>query len=541
MQRALCTVALLALVCLLTRAARTGLAGDYVDPISHITAADEAMYASSAISMAEKGDWLTPKFMGRLALYKPPLLIWASAVSARLWGVSRLALRLPIALFCSLAMGLVFLFASELRSWQAGACAAALLASNHLWHVLAGSCMTDGLLVAWYVAAMYCLFADPWLESKTALWGFAGAVAAAILTKSIAGILPLCVLGLYWLAAPRNYKPAFLRVCLAGLLALALASPWFLYQLAVHGRWFQAEHIGVEILGYGAGAPPQTSQENHALFYLIRMALMDPVLIAVAAVAIPGFFAALRKRSPEATLLLCWMLIVLVSVSVWEYRNIAYLLPLLPALAILGTSYGPFANMRPAWWMMALVGAAFLLKIGAPASPAGISFAAGTVQPVAPLVSAYCEKQRGNELILAGMDDDLYATTLPLARLRYALVQAPSTDAQYAMDFASLGVILTAAQFNDFARWEPAFRQRLHLWGVDSAEPIGTLIVARSLEELGAIVNAHPESDFLMPNRYRAAAAASSSHVMIDAARDHFFLLSRAGRPAAPPRWSCGL
>ncbi len=257
MQRALYAVALLALACLLIRAARTGLAGDYVDPISRITTQDEALYANSAIAMARSGDWLTPRFMGRLALYKPPLLIWVSAVSVKLLGVSRLALRLPVSLFCALAAGLVFLFSAETKSWQAGVCAALLLATNHLWHVLGGSCMTDGILAALYISAMYCLFADPWLESRAALWGYSGAVAAAILTKSIAGILPLGVLGLYWLAAPPKYKPRFWRVCLAGGLALALAAPWFLYELAAHGRWFLAEHIGVEILGYGSGALPR--------------------------------------------------------------------------------------------------------------------------------------------------------------------------------------------------------------------------------------------------------------------------------------------
>src|SRR5580704_1128078 len=134
MHRALCAVALLALACLLLRSARVGLAGDYVDPISKVTAQDEALYANSAIHMARQGDWLTPYFMGRLALYKPPLLYWVAGFSARILGVSRLALRLPVALIASLGLGLVFLWVAELRSWQAGACAAVLLASNHLWH-----------------------------------------------------------------------------------------------------------------------------------------------------------------------------------------------------------------------------------------------------------------------------------------------------------------------------------------------------------------------------------------------------------------------
>ena len=470
MQRAFYAAALLALACLLIRAARTGLAGDFVDPLSRVTAAEEGMDASSAIAMAQHGDWLTPRFMGRLALQEPPLLIGAAALSARLLGISRLTLRLPIALACSLAVGLIFLFGAELSSWQSGVCAAALLASSHLWHVFASSCMSGGLLAACCIAAVYCLFADPWLESKPALWGFVGSAAAAMLTGGITGILPLAVLGLYWLAAPRKYKPGFARVGIAAALSLALAAPWFLYQRAAHGVWFHAYE------------PAETFHGNHALFYLVRTVAIDPVMLAVALVALAGFAAALRQRSFEATLLLCWILAALAAIAAGQSPNIALLLPLLPALAILGASYGPFSTMRPVWWMLALVAAAFVLKAGAPASPAGLSFASGTVQPVAPLLSSYCEQDRGNEFVLAGVDDGFYAATLPLPRLRYA----------------------------------------------------------EQVDSTAAYINAHPDSDFLLPDRYRFAAA-PDSHVLIDAAPDYFFLLARHALPATPPRWSCGL
>ena len=111
MRRAFFAVALLALACLLVRAARVGLAGDYIDPISRITAQDEALYSHSAIAMAREGDWLTPRFMGRYALYKPPLLIWGAALATRILGVSRLALRLPGVILSALALGLLFLWA----------------------------------------------------------------------------------------------------------------------------------------------------------------------------------------------------------------------------------------------------------------------------------------------------------------------------------------------------------------------------------------------------------------------------------------------
>src|SRR5947208_1084807 len=143
MRRAFCVAALVALACLLPRAARLGLAGDYVDPAGKISAQDEALYAHTAIAMASPGgDWLTPHFMGRLALYKPPLLIWTAAASARLFGINHFTLRLPIVIFAALAIGLIFLWGAEAAGIQAGICAALLVLGNHLFHTLSTLCMT---------------------------------------------------------------------------------------------------------------------------------------------------------------------------------------------------------------------------------------------------------------------------------------------------------------------------------------------------------------------------------------------------------------
>jgi len=544
MRLVFCAVALLALACLLVRSSRVGLAGDYVDPIGKITAQDEALYAHSAIRMATLGGWLTPMFLGRFGLYKPPLLLWAAGVSARILGITRIGLRLPVALFASFAVGLIFLWAAEVRGWQAGAAAALLLVSNRLWQVLGGMCMTDGLLLAFYTAAMYCLFSDPWLESAIALWGFAAAVAGAILTKSIAGVLPLGVLGLYWLVAPRKEKPRFQRVCYAGTLALALASPWFVYQLLVHRRWFWTEHILLEILGYGAGAPRQTSQENPALFYLMRLAATDPVLLASALVAIPAFALALRKRSGEATLLACWLAALAATVLGWQYRNASYLLPAVPALALLATTFGPLSSKTTAPWMLLLLCAAALAKTAVPEMPFGISFQEGTVQKAAGAISGYCERARGNELIVADVDDDLYASTLPLAGLRYCVVGGAATGGPYSMPFDYLGIAVGAQQFDDLQQWEPAFRQHLREWGLDSREPVATLVVLRSAAELGDVVRAHPASDFLVPVQYGPAleSPARESHETVAASQAYLLLLARQAQPRqSPPRWGCRL
>jgi hypothetical protein len=107
------------------------------------------------------------------------------------------------------------------------------------------------------------------------------------------------------------------------------------------------------------------------------------------------------------------------------------------------------------------------------------------------------------------------------------------------MPFEEMGITVTVGQFNDLARYTPAFRARLRAWGLDSGAPIATLIVARTEAELAVLIRAHPESDFLITGAYRKAAESAPQEV-IGAAADHLLLLSRIPvARAAAPAWSC--
>lgn len=541
MRRAFLAVVVLAFAVLFIRAARIGLAGDYLDPVAKISAQDEALYSHSAIRMAQRGDWLTPHFLERLALYKPPLVIWLAGISAKLLGVSRIAMRLPTVLVAALGLGLLFLFAAEMRTWQAGTFVVVLLLSNRLWMVPASMVLTDGLLAAFEIAAMYCLFADPWLESRAAFWGFAVSFAAAVLTKGI-GAAPLALtFALYCAFAPARRRPT-VRRALAALAAAALfVLPWYAYQAIVHTRWFFTEHFGLEIFSFGAGAPPQTTEENHALFYLKRLVWMDPVLLALALSALPAWFAEVRKRSAEATLVACWLAPMLAAVFLWQYRNGTYLIPCLAPMAIAAAVYAPLPN-RSAWWTAALLVAALAMKLAMPAAPWGLSLAAGTIQPAARPLQDYCRLARGNELVVVDLVDDLYASTLPLTNLRYALVSDSMSGGQLTMDFPRMGITMSAQQFDDFDEWAPRFRAVLSQWGIHSDEPLARLIVAARPAQLMDVVRAHPLVDFFVPDRYRAAAeaAAGAGHEWAAAPPGYFLLLAQQRLPrTAPPQWTC--
>jgi hypothetical protein len=509
------------------------MTGDYVDSIGKITAQDEALYSNSAIRMAQGGDWLTPQFMSRPALYKPPMLIWAAAASAKLLGVGRVQLRLPVALMGALAVGLIFLWGAEERGIMPGVSAALLVLGNHLFHTLSTLVMTDVMLVAFTVGAVYCIYRDPWLESRAALWGYAAATAGAILTKGVAGVAPILILMLYWVAIRPQERPAAKRAATAIGLGLLLTAPWFLYQVATHPKWFWTEHIAVEILGFGAGAPPQTSREGVLLFYLLRLSATDPILFAAAVIAVPGFVVALRSRRSGPILLGCWLLMMGVATLAWQYRNASYLLALVPAMALVGACYGTFAERRHATWMLAFVVFGVLLKGWMPDAPWGLNYREGTINPVAPALTRYCEGPKGKQLIVVDVVDNLYAAVLPV-RLRYASVGNVPKSGAYGMPFRDLGIALPVAEYLEGNAAE-RYRGRLREWGVATDEPVGTLIAASSLKELEELVRRSPDSDFLLPGRYPLS---DPQHVAVPAGLGYYFLLAKTGT-ASPVKGNC--
>ena len=539
MRGAFCAVFLLALVCLLPRAARVGLTGDYVDPISRITAQDEALYSNSAIGMAREGNWLTPYFMARPALYKPPMLIWISALSVKLFGISTFHLRVPLTAVAALSIGLIFLWGAEAGGITAGMCAGLLVLSNRFFHTLSTLVMTDALLLAFTAAAVYAIFSDPWLESRTALWGFAACTAGAILTKGVAGVFPIAILGLYWVTVRPAERPALRRALLAAALAIALSAPWFLYQLAVHPRWFWTEHIAVEILGFGTGEPPQTSRETTAVFYLLRMVTIEPILFSAVLVALPAFARKLRERSSGPILLAVWAAFAASATLAWQYRSASYLLALVPALALIGACYGPFSEQRHSSWMLGLIVVGLIAKCALPGAPWGLNYQAGTVNPVAQALTDYCEGPRAENLMVVDAVDDLYAAALPL-QLRYARVGARLSNGAYGMPFRDLGISLHVEDYLHLDAGRERYAGVLREWGVTSTAPVGTVVTAASAKELESLVRAAPNTDFLIPNRYRAAIH-DSGHRYVPAAPGFGFLLSSGAGAGTEPHtsWTC--
>ena len=481
-----------------------------------VTAQDEAVYSHAAIAMVESGEWSTPTFLGRFFLYKPPLIYWLSGASAKLFGVSALALRLPSILAAAFTAGLVFVWVAGAASWWRAAIAVCLLIASPLYVELGRRNMTDAIVMASITGAA-------WAVARSRLSAVAVCIVVGVLCKSLAGLIPLLIMGISWLASTK--RPPLKRVIAVAALGLLIAAPWFLYQWETHRRWFEAEFIGVELLAYGASAPPQTTAESALEFYARRLGMGSLMLCVLVLLSAPALVKAVlsKTRSAGSVALVAAIAVMTAAILSYQYRNATYLLPLLPLLAIAAATYAP------AWGFaaIALVG----LVSGRIEQP-------GRDASMLQMAEGYCEMRRGNELIVIGIDDDFSISTLPLAGLRYAIQGALRGEGQVTLDFRRMGVILSIAEFNDLAGARARYAPKLLAWGLPNDTALGGVIGWERGDELAELVKANPERDFLFGKGEPPSAGTHRSVVGSGAT----LLLSHHALPRAnAPRRACRL
>jgi hypothetical protein len=528
-----CGVFVAAIVLLGAGIEAAGIAAPFSDPVVRMRAQDESMYVNCALSMTADGDWLTPHFLGRPFLFKPPLLYWLSALSVKVLGPRLLAVRLPALLFGALACSIVFLWAAKTKDRLAGLFACALLLSNPLWHTYSRLCYADVIASAACMAAMVCLVSDSALRGWRFRLGFGAATAVAIMAKHIAGTLPLLALLVYCAAAGKEKRPSWRAIAAVMATVGLLVLPWHIFQFVVHPQWFWMDYIRIQLFQIGVNPPPQFNTAPGIVFYSQRMLQTDPVLLVLAAVALPGLLRALRERSsPSVLALASWMLVAGAALLAFRAENLPYLAFLIPALAVAAALGAPSAIARH----MGIATAVLLAVMGAKAvagnHPWNLRFGSAPPLPAASDLSWYCRQHRTNDLLLIEPDDEFTSATLALARVHYVVFDPAGDVSRSAPHYAPLGITVTTDQFLELDRWLPVFRLRLREWGSPSTQAVATAIVARSQEDEVRLVKALPDSDFYLSTNLlrRMPGEAASAHTLVALSNERCFLLAK--RPA---------
>ena len=271
-----------------------------------------------------------------LYIEKPPLQYWATAASLSLFGQNELGARFYTAL-CALGAVLAAALAAR-RLWGTGAAirTAALLSSMLLFLIMGQLLTLDMSLTAYMTVALAAFIAAQSADRRherllmLAAWA---ATALGVLTKGpVAAAIPAAVLVLYSLWS-RDFAPWRRLHAAAGIaLFVAITVPWFV--VAAHRVpgflefFFIHEHVARYLT-------PSANREEVWWFFAPVLVLGSlpwtlPVLRAL------GSGWRHRTAGFDAPLFLrLWVLFALVFFSLSDSKLIPYLLPALPALALL--------------------------------------------------------------------------------------------------------------------------------------------------------------------------------------------------------------
>ncbi len=306
---------------------------------------DEGRYGEIGRWMLQSGDWLTPRLNGIPFFHKPPLLHWLEAMSLATFGVNAVALRLVPALHVGLMMVALYLSARRISTELIARRAGAMLGASMAFLVGGQYINHDMLVASWIGVAIWC-FAFAFMagdkpNAALARWGFV-ACALAMLGKGLIGIaLPGMVI-FVWLIWTRQFKkilylPWFTGLALFGLVAL----PWFVMAQQKYPELFNYMFIGQQFNRYTATT---FNNARPGWFYLLSLVLL----------LFPWVFFALnlvrrKVRSAMGVMLetaplmapewwsLCWIWLLTITVffSIPNSKLVGYILPVMPALALL--------------------------------------------------------------------------------------------------------------------------------------------------------------------------------------------------------------
>lgn len=326
---------LLAVSCLLA----TAVVGLWLRPL---TAIDETRYLAVAWEMHQSGNWLVPTKNFALYSDKPPLLFWVINLIWTVTGVSEFAARLAGPIFGCLALCLTAMLGRRLwpEDVQTGGRAALALAGLVIFALSASLTMFDvPLAVATLLGLIALERAGQEGAGKWPWVGFGAAIALGVLTKGpviLFHLLPAAALLPLWGAAPQDWRVTARRLGFGLLVALGLIALWLVPAAILGGPEYRAAILWKQSAGR------LTESFAHARpwwFYLVLLPVLAFPVLTGPALLRAGATARWRQ---DRGLRLCaiWAGTAILLFSLTSGKQVHYLVPELPALALIAARLG---------------------------------------------------------------------------------------------------------------------------------------------------------------------------------------------------------
>lgn len=296
---------------------------------------DEPRYAQVAREMAEDGNWILPRLNNRIYPDKPPVFFWLIAISYAIFGeVSSLSARFPSALAGVLGIILTYCMGRALKSARAGFISSLVLATTVEFFWLARRANIDLTLTLFISAALFFYYKGYRDVSPRFYYLYYLFIALATLTKGPVGfILPLLTV-IAHLAAMKDFKAIKKVFSHPGLLLFfIIIFSWLIPSAMAGGRKYVDEIIFNQMLGRVYDS--WSHKEPLYYYFLSFPPLLLPWIFFLPGAFIYGFSRKRQAPGEDAFFPAVWFITVFAFFSLCSGKRTLYLLPLLPAFALM--------------------------------------------------------------------------------------------------------------------------------------------------------------------------------------------------------------
>ncbi|MGI8504339.1 MAG: ArnT family glycosyltransferase [Hassallia sp.] len=362
----------------------------------------EPLFAEASRQMFVTGDWITPFFNGETRFDKPALIYWCQAIAYAIIGVNECAVRLPSAIAALAVISLSFYtlqwylaiqdelehISRSTRRWLTAALGAAIIALSPEMIVWGRTGVSDMLLTGCIATALLCFFlgyANEGLVSQRGLgglpherllnpekgngeWGmgkrvipnissrspfpnkwylaFYVLIAGAILTKGPVGIvLPGLIIAafLLYVGSLREVLRE-MRLFMGMLIVFGLSVPWYALVIWRNGWNYINSFFGYHNLERFTEVVNGHRAPWYFYFIVVLLGFAPYSVYLPVAIARLKFWQIKYWRSQErsqqlALFAFIWFVVVFGFFTIAVTKLPSYVLPLMPAAAILVTLF----------------------------------------------------------------------------------------------------------------------------------------------------------------------------------------------------------
>ena len=306
----------------------------FLGPLRHW---DEAWYAEVSREMLDAGDWLTPRWNGEPWFHKPPLAFWGTMASFSAFGVSDASARLFSSLCGALTIAGLAAFLAHRFSVTAGLFGALLLLAVPGFSRYAARGQLDGPLTLFVTLHLLCF----WSARTNPRWHWTAGICLglAMMTKGAAAGLAFVVIGAFTLAT-RDFGWLRQRSFWGGIaVALLIAAPWHIHQLATHGDKFLNDYGARHFTQFFDRIPGEDTPGPRWDFYFQSLSRSAPWGWAILGLAAAAATALLKSRDQLLRFSAAWTVAIPVALSFARTKWSWYLAPMYPGAALFAVQF----------------------------------------------------------------------------------------------------------------------------------------------------------------------------------------------------------